>query len=705
MKITIHATSVKQPLRFSIMLKLVFLAIALLSHLTVFSQDKSDSLPKDSIMYEIPEVLVKGERPIAVVNGSVITYDLPRLLENKVVDNIYDAIKELPGVVENEGQYQLAGRKVTISLNGQVMTLTPDQMLSLLKSLPVSRLDKADVMYSAPAKTQVRGALINIRLKKETSKESLLNGEINLAYNQKHNAMFGERGAMYYHKGKFSLDAMYLHGHGKEYGVTDEDSHHSLNNGTVHDIRNHQTQLSKSFGHNYRLGAEFDFTEKHKLSFAYQGAYNHRDVTNDYTGNIVGNTLTIYRNWLHNIRLDYQIPFGMKIGAEATYYHDPMKQNLNSVTPTGNLNLLADNDQRINIWRYYLSQEHQLKNNWSLNYGAWHKQSVNHSRQAYLNQNVTPVSYLRQKEDVVNAYVGFGKNWTNKLILDASLSAEYYHSPQWHKWNIYPTLNITYVHNPNNIWLINFSTDRAYPEYWAMNDFTVYGNGGYDEIVGNPYLKPANSYQTQLAWVLKNKYQFVAWFNYIDNYFMQTPYQRPDRLAIMFRTLNSNFQQQAGVQAVLPHKFGSWLDSRLTLTGVWMHEKNDEFYDIPFNRAIFYGMAQINNVVMLSKKSNLSLTVDGMIRSKAKQAIYDLPGSGNLNLGLRWQFWKKQAILHVFCNDIFETSSISPEIDFKGQNLNMHFSCYRQLGLSLTIKFGAYQEKKHKEVDTSRFRK
>lgn len=185
MKITIHATSVKQPLRFSIMLKLVFLAIALLSHLTVFSQDESDSLPKDSIMYEIPEVLVKGERPMAVVNGSVITYDLPRLLENKVVDNIYDAIKELPGVVENEGQYQLAGRKVTISLNGQVMTLTPDQMFSLLKSLPVSRLDKADVMYSAPAKTQVRGALINIRLKKETSKESLLNGEVNLAYNQK----------------------------------------------------------------------------------------------------------------------------------------------------------------------------------------------------------------------------------------------------------------------------------------------------------------------------------------------------------------------------------------------------------------------------------------------------------------------------------------------------------------------------------------
>ena len=53
-------------------------------------------------------------------------------------------------------------------------------------------------------------------------------------------------------------------------------------------------------------------------------------------------------------------------------------------------------------------------------------------------------------------------------------------------------------------------------------------------------------------------------------------------------------------------------------------------------------MAQVSNVITLNTKSNLSLTVDGMIRSKAHQAIYDLPGSGNLDIGLRWQFWKNK---------------------------------------------------------------
>lgn len=68
-------------------------------------------------------------------------------------------------------------------------------------------------------------------------------------------------------------------------------------------------------------------------------------------------------------------------------------------------------------------------------------------------------------------------------------------------------------------------------------------------------------------------------------------------------------------------------------------------------------------------------------------------------------FWKKQAILHVFCNDIFKTSGINPYIDFKGQNMKMNFECYRQFGASLTIRLGDYKEKTHQDVDTSRYRK
>ncbi|MDY6129693.1 MAG: outer membrane beta-barrel protein, partial [Prevotella sp.] len=204
-----------------------------------------------------------------------------------------------------------------------------------------------------------------------------------------------------------------------------------------------------------------------------------------------------------------------------------------------------------------------------------------------------------------------------------------------------------------------------------MTNFTTYGNGGYNEITGNPHLRPSFHYQLQLVYVLRSKYQFVSWFSHHDNYFVQTPYQRHDRLTVSYRNLNFDFMRQVGFQAAIPLKPSAWLESRLTLTGVWQHEKNSHFYDIPFNRSIVFGMARISNAFTIAKRPDIVLSVDGHIRSKAIQSIYDLPSSGGLDLSVRWQFWSKRAVLRLYCNDLFETSGINPAIDFKGQNMRM----------------------------------
>ena len=57
------------------------------------AQNPTDSISVDSVIRSLPEVMVKGERPLAVVHGSAITYDLPRIIEKKGVDNVFDASK------------------------------------------------------------------------------------------------------------------------------------------------------------------------------------------------------------------------------------------------------------------------------------------------------------------------------------------------------------------------------------------------------------------------------------------------------------------------------------------------------------------------------------------------------------------------------------------------------------------------------------
>jgi hypothetical protein len=237
-----------------------------------------------------------------------------------------------------------------------------------------------------------------------------------------------------------------------------------------------------------------------------------------------------------------------------------------------------------------------------------------------------------------------------------------------------------------------------------MTNFITYSNGGYNEVTGNPDLRPSTDYKAQIVYVLKNKYQFVGWFSHIDNSFTQTPYQRHDRLTVSYKVLNSDYMQMAGLMAAVPVKVGAWLDTRFMVIGTWLRDKNSQFYDIPYARDNVMVVARMNNTVTLSAKPDITLSVDGMIRTRGIQAIYDLPASGNLDLSARWLFWNKRATLRVFCDDIFETSNINPRIDYRGQDLRMYFSCYRQVGVSFTYRFGGYKEKQREEVDRSRFK-
>ena len=61
---------------------------------SVSAQNVVDSLGADSLIRQLPEVMIKGEHPLAVVHGSAITYDLPPIIEKKGVDK-FDVIIEV----------------------------------------------------------------------------------------------------------------------------------------------------------------------------------------------------------------------------------------------------------------------------------------------------------------------------------------------------------------------------------------------------------------------------------------------------------------------------------------------------------------------------------------------------------------------------------------------------------------------------------
>lgn len=668
----------------------------------------------DSLYRNLPEVLVVGERPVVKASAGKLEYDLPRMIQDRPVDNIFEALKELPGVVEQDGALTLGMQNVTVVLDGKVTNMSTQQLYALLKSLPVDRIERVEVMYNAPARYQVRGAMINVRLRHRIGDPGVVQGEVYGKYNQDHEASFEERASLLYNGNKFSADFLYAHTHGDSFNTTDKEARHwQQADGSTHLINNYEEMRGRSHTHNFRLGTDYHWAENHLLSFVYNGSYMTSHNTQHTTGTQMADSRTDQTSWLHNARFDYQAPFGLKTGAEFTWYNAPDKQWLDSRMGEQRLDFYTEAGQRINAWKFYLSQEHSLKNGWGLNYGAVYTTSVDHSYQTYENEELKMKNEelglpddvrSRRREQTLNLYAGFSKSFGKKLMTDFSLAVERYKTPVWDEWDVYPVLNLTYLPADGHILQLNFSSDKSYPGYWAVQDVVSYLGGGYSEIQGNPFLKPEIDYSTSLTYILKSKYVFRAWFNHTKDRALQTLYQSPDELLELYRFLNFDFEQQAGLQASVPFKAGRWLDSRLTLIGMWMRQKDSDFYDLPFDRHRLLGIAVLNNTFTLSRKPDLRLTVDGRLQGRAIQGIYDIPTCGDLSATLRYTFLGGNAVLTAWCRDILQTSMPCPQIRYERQWVTNEYSSFRSVGLSFAWKFGGYKEKKREAVDTSRFK-
>lgn len=594
------------------------------------SQEPVDSIKNigymDSLFQELPEVMITGERPIVKAEQGKLVYDVPRLVGNLPVDNAYDVVKNLPGIVNMNNSLMLGGQEVTVVINGKVTTLSAEQLDALLKSIPVSRIEKAEVMYSAPARYQVRGPMINLILAPGTGQASSLQGELYTAFNQHHYESLAERGSLLYSGRKFSADLLYSYSYDRDRRITEKEALHTLADGSAHQMDMDEIMTSRTNSHQIRLGMDYSLAEDHLLSLVYTTAFTDSKHYSIATGAQNSVTDSQGDSQLHNAKLDYQTPFGLKAGVAFTSYHSPGSQLLYSTMGTETMNFLSRDKQQINQWRFYAGQEHTLGKGWGLNYGITYTTALDHSYQRYYDpetDNLLPDNNMnsRRREQTLNVYAGLSKSFGEKLSADVSLAAEQYHTNIWNEWSLYPVANLTYMPAAGHVLQFSLSSDKEYPEYWSVQNAISY-MGAYSEIQGNPYLKPATNYETSLNYILKGKYVFSAFYSYTKNKQMQTLYQSPERLVEIYKFFNFDFSSQAGLVMTVPFKVKKWLDSRFTAIGFRYRQKDSDFWDIPFDRKLYTFVLTMDNTFILSTKPDLKFTLTGFYQNRAIQGIF-----------------------------------------------------------------------------------
>lgn len=656
--------------------------------------------------YALDEVIIKAERPFAKVENGLLGYNLAVLTQNQLVNNAYEALTKIPGVQEDRGILTLAGAgKLTVILNGKPTTMDAGQLETILRNTPVSRIEKAEVMYSAPPEYHVRGAAINMVLKH--SNDYSFQGEISANYKNQYFNDGGMNGNFRFSTPKMAFDVMYGANNVKKMEYIDLDSKHTQK-GELHNIIQNEQLRSKYWKHDLRAAFEYNFNNKNNINIAYTGSYTPDQYNNSRTsGNYQTSNVDKYiDNQMRNITLQYHSGFGLDIGGDYTYYTSNNAQRLYADYQGGSQSSFSMvGGQKIDRYSIYADQKQSLSKGWNLGYGISYRFAKDLDFQTYdkVTGNIqTQNTYSNLREQTTSFYVSLSKNYTTGTSLSVSATGEYYTIGNYHKWAVYPQASLTYFKTPKHVFQLSLSTDKTYPSYWDMQSSVSYLNG-YTELWGTPNLKPMTNYNLNGSYIFLNKYILSLFFTHTSDYFTQAAYQSTDRLALIYKNTNWNYMQVWGANIILPFKVGNWLDSRLTLVGMQMYQRCDDFFDIPFNRKKWVFSGTLDNTFKVNK--NLSFELMGNVQTPVIQGTFDIESIFNLTAGLRWNFANDKLSLSVRCNDIFDTGMPATKVRFKGQNLNMDSGFYsRAFTLHFSYRFGGYKKKEIKGVDTSRFR-
>ena len=654
-------------------------------------------------VYTINGVHVKGERVIVKAENGYLAYNMPQLLEILPADNAYDALTNIPGVSEMNGSIMFSGQVVTLIINGIPTTLSTEKVVERLKQMPATMLAKAEVMPSAHAKYHVRGMAINI-VTKDFTGTNQFSGQLMGGWQQSKYGTGYAVGSLIYNHDKLCVDVSYKFTDGTGHGQVEHKVNHPLGKERI-PYRDKTRNRSDGIDHEYRTEIDYAIADNHRLIMAYTGQWNSTRSINVATGTAQSIQHSRQHEYLHNVDINYSVPFGMQIGVSYTNYQEPRTQNLDGTMYDSSRTLYVDSRQKVGVWLFTANQTHMLPRGWELSYGGKAQFTNNNSYQTTLDENYQPMadatSHIDYDERILNGYFGLSKQIGKSLNLETSVIAEQYHATKWNEWRVYPQFNAMWNINAKNMLNLSFSSEAVYPSYWSTMN-SIYYASAYSEIWGNPDLKPMSKYDINLMWQLDRKYTFTAFAMLEPDYFVQLAYQPADRMAVVMKETNFDYSNYFGLQATVQFHVGSWLNGNIMATTLYRHDKSNNFFDLPFNRTCLSGILSGTAAAKLSSRHNIQLILNPFFQTKAIQGVYDIDPLFRLKATLRYTTANGKWSLVAQGDNIFN-AHINTRSTIGNQDYAMRvWMPYTKYSLTAIYRIGNFKEKKKNEVDTSR---
>ncbi len=677
--------------------RLVFRHIAYEEHSCEAAAEDVGKIVLAEASAAVSEVVVKGNMPtVKIAEGRLLYGDIGRLTEGAAVSNAYEAVSRLPGIYETGDKLFIAGSMsaATIILNGRPTSMPAEQLTNLLKSTPVERVEKVEAAYDAPPRWHSKGPAINIVLKRDDKPTT--SGQVQGVYTRKRYDAYDGTANLHIARPRFSLDFMAKYIDFKNAGRRRAEYPHAVGD-RIYDITIDTRSVSDGRTADCYGAFEYYFDKSRTLSLYYYGSFmpslKDRAVTGGRgirNAESSGDTHGAF----HGAGASFQTRHA-SIGAD--YGFSNQHQN------TGMLyDELPGFDyrsrQRVNRLRVYADVGHELPRRWRLSYGGSFYTVGNSGRTSYeffpdADIPALPDTDSELHEYSADIYATVSRGFANGAAFSATVKGDYYDNGHT-ELNFFPGLYFIYPVSADHILQLSVSSQKNYPSYRQMQDYATYEND-YILQCGNPDLKPAKYYGTDLVYVLKNRYIFRTSYYYVNDYIATDAFQKPGEPVAVVRPYNIDKTRTFTLTAVVPFGLGRVLSSQLAATLRHARFKTADWFGTSYDNGRWDVAVNWNNVVKISSRPAISLTVDGMLLTPCAIDIYRTKTTWYVNAGLKYSFLRDRAVLILKCNDIFQSFQHRFAADVPGQHYFTKQPFYtRELSVSFTYKFGGYEEKR-----------
>lgn len=639
-------------------------------------------------------------------------------------NNALEVLQRAPGVsVDKDENLQLMGQAgVNVTIDGRQTFMSGEQLSAFLKAMNGDQIKSIEVSNVRSARDDAEGSVgtINIVLKKNklegfngTFLASAAQGEhfrgnssLSLNYKKNNTTVFGTYGFTR-NKRQFDIDLQRTIASDADTRVFDQDASLVESNNT----------------HNYKIGIEQRTSDRNTMLVQFSGDNDdERSVNSSLTNigprigvldsvlNTVSRSVTPFNRYSVNFNNEYRLDtlggrLVLDLDWSAFRNNSDIDYRYETYNPAGALLYSPELERsgmpvNIDIYVGKLDFNKTLlggKFEAGLKYSSVRSDN-NLQFERFVNEQWEDYegrpNHFVYTEQIAAGYADYGRAM-GKFTMKVGVRGEYTLSDgnsitlsrqvKRDYLNLFPSANVGYTLNENNILSLSYARKISRPNYRKLNPFAYYIDK-FTYMLGNPYLQPQYTDGISLNYTWMKMFNFTLGTDITNDAMVESMDQNEEtgESWITQENLAKNVTTYLNINA--PARIGKLWTMNNNLTTIYMHFKGPiagEFADL--GSVFFQGRSTNNFKINRAFTAELSVNYN----SAFLYNVYKIHARWGTDIGVNYAFKDQRSSLKLAGTDIFRTQKNNVSTNFgRFDSRFQQYNDNRVIRLTYSYRFG-----------------